>query len=189
MREFLESGVVGKIYKKPKFYEFNYSEAVELDNMKSYLKEVYERWDRLGFTGGLEGDIQKKCAYAFEQLAQYLIYEVASDEDRKYFDETNFETIGFPITRRTLTTIDKDGIEFDFKKFVEYYKQFNVNDVLDVVKNYIFNAEIDKEAEAVAMVSMMIEEKFKNPNKSSDDIRKEIVGNFEENNKRKENNK
>ena len=114
-----------------------------------------------------------------------MAYEVASDEDRKYFNETNFETIGFPITRRTLTIIDKDGIEFDFKKFIEHYKQFNVNDVLDAVKKYTFNAKIDEEAEAVAMVSMMIEEKFKNPNKSSDDIEKEVVGNFEENNKRK----
>ena len=185
MREFLESGIVGKIYSKPKFYEVNYNEAIELDNIKTYLKEIYERWDRLGFTGGLEGDVQKKCAYAFEQLAQYLIYEVASDEDRKYFNETNFETIGFPITRRALTIIDKDGIEFDFKKFIEYYKQFNVNDVLDIVKKCTFNAKIDEEAEAVAMVSMMIEEKFKNPNKPSDDIKKEVVGNFEENNKRK----
>ena len=71
MREFLETGIVGKLPNKPNFYEINYNEAIELDDIKPYLKEIYERWDRLGFTGGLEGDVQKKCAYAFEQLAQY----------------------------------------------------------------------------------------------------------------------
>ena len=163
MREFLESGIVGKLPNKPNFYEVNYNEAIELDNIKTYLKEIYERWDRLGFTGGLEGDVQKKCAYAFEQLAQYLIYEAASDEEKEYYEETNFETIGFPIIRRTVVIIDEKGIEFKFNKFIEYYNFFNVNEILDMLKGTGFNGSIDEEAEAVATVSMMIENMFENP--------------------------
>ena len=48
MREFLETGIVGKLPNKPNFYEINYNEAIELDDIKPYLKEIYERWDRLG---------------------------------------------------------------------------------------------------------------------------------------------
>ena len=42
MREFLETGIVGKLPNKPNFYEINYNEAIELDDIKSYLKEIYE---------------------------------------------------------------------------------------------------------------------------------------------------
>ena len=171
MREFLKSGIVGIIPNKPNFYEVNYNEAIELDNIKLYLKEIYERWNRLGFTGGLEGDVQKKCAYAFEQLAQYLIYEVASDEDRKYFNETNFETIGFPIIRRVLTNIDRDGIEFDFNSFLKYYKLFDGNKILDLIKGIGLNGTIDDEAEACASISEMIIEIFKNPGADIDAIK------------------
>ena len=38
MREFLESGIVGKLPNKPNFYEVNYNEAIEL--AKSFLSDI-----------------------------------------------------------------------------------------------------------------------------------------------------
>jgi hypothetical protein len=159
-----EIEINGNIAVKPEFFKTDYSEAINSEGIKPHLEAIYKRWDDLGFTEGLNPELKKKCAYAFEQLAQYLIYEAASDEEKEYYEDTNFETIGFPIIRRTVVIIDEKGIEFKFNKFIEYYNFFNVNEILDMLKGTGFNGSIDEEAEAVATVSMMIENMFENPN-------------------------
>ncbi len=53
-----------------------------LEEMKSYepwkkkLDEYIERWDKLGFIEGLQGDTKEMAALAFEQLATLIIFSV-----------------------------------------------------------------------------------------------------------------
>ena len=166
-----EIEINSNIVVRPEFFKTDYQEAIESDEIKPHLEAIYKRWDDLEFTEGLDSELKKKCAYAFEQLAQYLINEKGSEDEKKYYEETNFETIGFPIIRRTLTIIDEDNIEFKFDKFIEYYNFFDVNKILDMLKGTGFNGKIDEEAEAVATVSAMIEDMFKNPNADPESIK------------------
>lgn len=166
-----EIEINGNVFVKPEVFKTDYSDAINSEEIKPYLEAIYKRWDDFGFTEGLNPELKKKCAYAFEQLAQYLIYEHTSDEEQEYYEETDFETIGFPIIRRTVSMLDESGVEFKFGKFIEYYNFFNVNDILDILKGTGFNGTIDEEAEAVATVSMMIDEMFKNPTADPDSIK------------------
>lgn len=166
-----EIEINGNVFVKPEIFKTDYSDAINSEEIKPHLEAIYKRWDDLGFTEGLNPELKKKCAYAFEQLAQYLIYEHASDEEQEYYEETDFETIGFPIIRRTVSMLDESDVEFKFGKFIEYYNFFNVNDILDILKGTGFNGTIDEEAEAVVTVSMMIDEMFKNPTADPDSIK------------------
>jgi len=128
-----------------------------LERMKSYepwkkkLDEYVERWDKLGFIEGLQGETKEMTALAFEQLATLIIFSV--------YKWTNdyFDTVLFPIVRRI---IDKIGDKFSTKTFY-YMLRNNLNFIAkkfdDMQWNMeAYNGRIDIEAEFVITISEVI---------------------------------
>lgn len=128
-----------------------------LERMKSYepwkkkLDEYIERWDKLGFIEGLQGETKEMAALAFEQLATLIIFSV--------YKWTNdyFDTVLFPIVRRI---IDKIGDKFSIKTFY-YMLRDNLNFIAkkfdDMQWNMeAYNGRIDIEAEFVITISEVI---------------------------------
>lgn len=153
--------------------EIKFNDIKNSEEFKNKLDEIYNRWDELSFTDGLDEDLKKECAYSFEQLAFFLIYNKIAETDALFTSQDdNFDTVGFPMIRRVLTSIKPT--EFDFHNFIEYCKIFNVNDVISYLKKYEkdYN-EYDTEAEGVALCCNMIEDKFRNPDKDIETIKKE----------------
>jgi hypothetical protein len=152
------------------------------DNLQKYI----DRWQAFGFIEGLSGETRGECAYAMEQLAIFLLYNPLHQSDR-LFTENNreFETLGFPMIRRIVTTIEPGT--FDFLTFIEYCKIFNVIDMVNLAEelNPLTNDDpsrpwkrkfnIDSEAEAVALACEMIETKFKDPSRDNEEIKKEVT--------------
>lgn len=85
MREFLTSGQVGNI---------------ELDAQSKIRKDIQERWDKLGFTEGLNGSIKENVAILYENEAKHLIKEATSADN-----SGSFETVVFPIIRRVFSKL------------------------------------------------------------------------------------
>lgn len=128
-----------------------------IERMKSYepwkkkLDEYVERWDKLGFIEGLQGETREMAALAFEQLAILIIFSV--------YKWTNdyFDTVLFPIVRRI---IDKIGDKFSTKTFY-YTLRNNLNFIAkkfdDMQWNMeAYNGRIDIEAEFVITISEVI---------------------------------
>jgi len=85
MREFLTSGQVGNI---------------ELNAQKKIREDIQNRWDSLGFTEGLDGNIKENVATLFENEAKHLIYEATASDN-----SGSFETVVFPIIRRVFSKL------------------------------------------------------------------------------------
>lgn len=128
-----------------------------IERMKSYepwkkkLDEYIERWDKLGFIEGLQGETKEMAALAFEQLATLIIFSV--------YKWTNdyFDTVLFPIVRRI---IDKIGDKFSTQTFY-YMLRNNINFISkkfdDMQWNMkAYNGRIDIEAEFVITISEVI---------------------------------
>ena len=128
-----------------------------IERMKSYepwkkkLDEYIERWDKLGFTEGLQGKTKEIAALAFEQLATLIIFSA--------YKWTNdyFNTVLFPIVRRI---IDKIGDKFNTKTFY-YMLRNNLNFIAkkfdDMQWNMkAYNGRIDIEAEFIITISEVI---------------------------------
>lgn len=128
-----------------------------IERMKTYepwkkkLDEYVERWDKLGFIEGLQGETKEMTALAFEQLATLIIFSV--------YKWTNdyFDTVLFPIVRRI---IDKIGDKFSTKTFY-YMLRDNLNFIAkkfdDMQWNMeAYNGRIDIEAEFVITISEVI---------------------------------
>lgn len=77
---FLNSGVVGNI---------------ELNEQKRIREAIVNRWDKLGFTDGLQGHIKENIATLFENQAKTILSEATGAND-----SGSFETVVFPIIRR-----------------------------------------------------------------------------------------
>ena len=146
--------------------------------MGGKLKNYLDRWDKLGFLQNFPDDRKEELAFAYEQLAIFLIY-CESDQTDKLFDKDEygnrpFETIGFPMVRRVLGNLESNV--FDFQKFLKYCKVFNVNDIIKLLTyNELCYQRIDCEAEGVAICCEMIEKKFKNPNRNDEEIKNESL--------------
>ena len=84
MREFLTSGQVGNI---------------ELNAQKKIREDIQNRWESLGFTEGLEGNIKENIATLYENQAKYLIEATSSE------NSGSFETVVFPIIRRVFSKL------------------------------------------------------------------------------------
>ena len=128
-----------------------------IERMKSYepwkkkLDEYIERWDKLGFIEGLQGETKEMAALAFEQLATLIIFSV--------YKWTNdyFDTVLFPIVRRI---IDKIGDKFSTQTFY-YMLRNNLNFIAkkfdDMQWNMkAYNGRIDIEAEFIITISEVI---------------------------------
>ena len=85
MKEFLASGEIGNI---------------ELNAQKKLREEIQDRWDKLGFLEGLEGNIKENIAQLYESEAKHLIYEATSADN-----SGAFETVVFPIIRRVFSKL------------------------------------------------------------------------------------
>ena len=96
MREFLETNVVGKIELDKSICVHNYKDFKKTEKGQKMIEKYLERWGKLGFIEGLEGEVRERCAVGMEQLAVYLFTE---NESYKNFD-VSFETMGFPMIRR-----------------------------------------------------------------------------------------
>jgi hypothetical protein len=85
MREFLTSGQVGNI---------------ELNEQRRIRQEISKRWDALGMTEGLKGQIKDNIATLYENEAKALLSE-ATDAG----NSGSFETVVFPIIRRVFSKL------------------------------------------------------------------------------------
>ena len=85
MREFLNSGQVGKI---------------ELDEQRKIRTQITERWDKLGMTDGLQGLVKENVSLLYENEAKALLNE-ATDAN----NSGSFETVVFPIIRRVFSKL------------------------------------------------------------------------------------
>lgn len=190
MKEFLmEERNVGHINYDVSICVHKYEQAKKSGKLDDKIKEYLDRWEKLGFSQGFPEDRKEELAFAFEQLAVFLIF-CEDDQTDRLFDKDEygnrpFETIGFPMTRRVIGNLEPNV--FDFQKFLKYCKIFNVNDMINLANemnpltnddpNYPLRRRynIDTEAEAVALACEMIEEKFKNPERDNEEIKQEIV--------------
>ena len=85
MREFLNSGQVGKI---------------ELNEQRRVREVVTNRWESLGMLEGLKGFTKENIALLFENEAKALLSE-ATDAN----NSGSFETVVFPIIRRVFSKL------------------------------------------------------------------------------------
>jgi hypothetical protein len=198
MKEFLKSGYVGNIYPDKKICIHTYAQAKKSGKLDEKIKQIADRWAQFGFTEGFPEERKEELAYAYEQLAIFLIFCEDDQTDRLFKKDGSFETVGFPLTRKVLSCLEPN--EFDFQKFIKYCKIFNSNDFIELVDklnplthddpNHPWHrkyANVDLEAEAVYYVSEMIIEKFKNPDEDDEVIKKKYTDKlYEIINKKKE---
>ena len=128
-----------------------------IERMKSYepwkkkLDEYVERWNKLGFIEGLQGETKEMTALAFEQLATLIIFSV--------YKWTNdyFEAVLFPMVRRIINEI---GNKFNIKTFY-YLLRENIDFIAKIFDDMqwnmeAYNGKIDIEAEFVITISKVI---------------------------------
>ena len=189
MKEFLESGTAGHFDFDKRILVHNYEDFKKTDWGKEQLDKYLDRWSRLGFLAGLEGETMERVALAMEQLAVYLITEAVEKELTG-----PFETIGFPMVRRVImgnVTINgkdnvlKDPNSFKFETFIKYCKQINVVDleekITTVIKPFF---KIDAEAEACVLASDAIIDKFNGDERSCDEIIENYITKIKERHER-----
>jgi hypothetical protein len=73
---------------------------IELNEARVIREKIQNRWDKLGFTEGLQGYLKENMATLFENEARHLIYE-ATDAG----NSGSFETVVFPIVRRIFSKL------------------------------------------------------------------------------------
>lgn len=180
MKEFLmEDNSVGHINSDVSICARKYEQAKKSGKLDDRIKEYLDRWEKLGFLEGFPEERKEELAFAFEQLAVFLIYCEYDQTDRLFdkdeYGNRPFETIGFLMTRRVVGDLEPNV--FDFQKFLEYCKIFNVNDIIRLLEaNELCYQRIDYEAEGVAICCEMIEKKFKNPDRNDKEIKDESLG-------------
>lgn len=198
MKEFLKSDCVGYICLDKKICIHTYAQAKKSGKLDEKIKQIADRWAKLGFTEGFLEERKEELAYAYEQLAIFLILCEDDQTDRLFDKDSCFETVGFPLTRKVLGILNPN--EFDFQKFLKYCKIFNPNDLIESADklnplthddpNYPWKRKygnVDLEAQAVYYISEMIIEKFKNPDEDDEAIKKKYTDKlYEIINKKKE---
>lgn len=172
MREFLKSGTAGTLNLDKRILVHNYKDFKRTDWGQEQIDKYLNRWGKLGFLEGLDGEIKERVALAMEQLATYLIWEAVED------DSINaFETIGFPMCRRIIAgsignfTKLKDLDLFKFETFIKYCRELDVrkleDELYEVAKPF---HDIDGEAEACAIACEIMIDKFNGSEESFDEL-------------------
>ena len=182
MKEFLETGVVGKIELDKSICVHNYKDFKKTEKGQKMIEKYLERWSKLGFIGGLEGEVRERCAVAMEQLAVYLICEAVENELTG-----PFETICFPMIRRVVcgSNIENapklDNLDlFDFEKFIKYCKKLDIVKLINEINDILGDTEFDVEAETCAMGCEMIIKKFNGDERSFDEMKIEYINKIKE---------
>ena len=173
MREFLKSGIAGLLNPDKRILVHNYKDFKRTDWGKEQIDKYVERWGKLGFLEGLDGEIKERVAVAMEQLATYLIWEAVENESN-----AAFEVIGFPMVRRIINgSVNgqdsdlKDLDLFDFEKFIKYSKELDIKALEDKIEKEIaaFH-KIDTEAEACLIACETIISRFNGDERSFDEL-------------------
>lgn len=73
---------------------------IAFDNQKQVRKAINERWERLGFTKGLEGYMKANISSLFENQAASMLKE-ATDAS----NSGQFQTVVFPLIRRVFSRL------------------------------------------------------------------------------------
>lgn len=73
---------------------------IAFDNQKQVRKAINERWERLGFTKGLEGYMKANISSLFENQAAAMLKE-ATDAS----NSGQFQTVVFPLIRRVFSRL------------------------------------------------------------------------------------
>ena len=182
MKEFLKSNTVGYIELDKSICVHNYKDFKKTEKGQKMIEKYLDRWGKLGFIEGLDGEIRERCAVAMEQLAVYLITEAVEKELTG-----PFETVGFPMVRRiccgSIGNQEKlnDLDLFNFEKFIKYSKELNVVGLMEDVDKIVGDTEqFDTEAEVCALGCEMIIKKFNGDERSLDEIKVEYLNKIKE---------
>jgi hypothetical protein len=182
MKEFLQSNMVGYIELDKSICVHDYKDFKKTEKGQKMIEKYLDRWSKLGFIEGLDGEIRERCAVAMEQLAVYLITEAVEKELTG-----PFETIGFPMVRRiccgSIGNQEKlnDLDLFNFEKFIKYSKELNVVGLMEDVDKILGDTkQFDAEAEACALGCEMIIKKFNGDERSFDEIKIEYLNKIKE---------
>jgi len=183
MKEILETSVVGKIELDKSICVHNYKDFKKNEKGQKMIEKYLERWSKLGFIEGLEGEVRERCAVGMEQLAVYLLTE---NESYKNFD-VSFETIGFPMiraicngllvgTQEKLNNLDS----FNFEKFIKYCKELDITSLMNDVDKITSGINVDVEAETCLLACEMIIKRFNGDERSFDDIKTKYLNKIKE---------
>lgn len=182
MKEFLESDLLGHIELDKSICVHNYKDFKKTEKGQKMIEKYLDRWSKLGFIEGLDGEVRERCAVAMEQLAVYLITEAVEKELTG-----PFETIGFPMVRRiccgSIGNQEKlnDLDLFNFEKFIKYSKELNVVGLMEEVDKIVGDTEqFDAEAEACALGCEMMIKRFNGDERSFDEIKTEYLNKIKE---------
>jgi len=182
MREFIQSAMVGKFELDKSICVHDYKDFKKTEKGQKMIEKYLDRWSKLGFIEGLDGEIRERCAVAMEQLAVYLITEAVEKELTG-----PFETMGFPMVRRiccgSIGNQEKlnDLDLFNFEKFIKYSKELNVVGLMEDVDKIVGDTtQFDAEAEACALGCEMIIKKFNGDERSLDEIKIEYLNKIKE---------
>ena len=177
MREFIQSAMVGKIKLDKSICVHDYKDFKKTEKGQKMIEKYLDRWSKLGFIEGLEGEIRERCAVAMEQLAVYLLSEAVENELTG-----PFETIGFPMIRRVIcgSNIENapklDNLDlFDFEKFIKYCKELDIVKLINDINSIPHLYQIDVEAEACSLGCEMIIKRFNGDERSFDEIKAEYI--------------
>ena len=182
MREFLETNVVGKIELDKSICVHNYKDFKKTEKGQKMIEKYLERWGKLGFIEGLEGEVRERCAVGMEQLAVYLFTE---NESYKNFD-VSFETMGFPMIRKVCcgSIVNKENLKdlnlFDFEKFIKYCKELDIVNLINDVDKIVGDTKFDVEAETCALGCEMIIKRFNGDERSFDEMKVEYINKIKE---------
>ena len=177
MKEFLEH-IIENLDLDKSILVHNYKDFKRTEKGQQMIDKYLDRWGKLGFIEGLEGEVRERCAVAMEQLAVYLLTE---NEEYTNFD-VEFETIGFPMIRRIVCVCVGNLCElnvldlFNFEKFIKYCKKLDISKLIANISNKVdgFNGSIDSEAEACAIACEILIKKFNGDERNFDEIKEEI---------------
>ena len=181
MKEFLESGIVGNIELDKSICVHNYKDFKKTEKGQKMIEKYLDRWSRLGFIEGLDGELRERCAVAMEQLAMYLVYE---NHEKELTGP--FETMGFPMVRRiccgSVGNQEKlnDLDLFDFEKFIKYCKEIDIVKLTNEVNEIVDKAHFDVEAETCVIACEMIIKRFNGDERSFDEIKTEYINKIKE---------
>ena len=180
MKEFLEHTIENLNLDKS-ILVHNYKDFKRTEKGQQMIDKYLDRWGKLGFIEGLEGEVRERCAVAMEQLAVYLLTE---NEEYTNFD-VEFETIGFPMIRRIVCGYNgklNDLDLFNFEKFIKYCKELNVSKLISEISDLVdgFNGRIDSEAEDCAIACEILIKKFNGDERDFDEMKKEIFKEIKE---------
>lgn len=159
-----------------------YEDFDNTETSKEIKKEIVERWEKVGFLNGLDGEDKERTAIAYEQIAAYFLQH----EDE--YGESLLARLAFPVVRRVIcgdlingeSYVPKEN--FSIKKFIKVMTDTdkyhtNCSEWADKLNEFRSMPEFDSEAEAGLIICEAIIEWM---NGGDPDFNKIIENKFEE---------